>query len=139
VAVAHALTPLPDSSAKFFIGEWSGSGANGAYCYLTLNADGRGLVLIDGGSGDWLGARIKWHNRQQSVVVDTITPLPTSNRLRVMPLQNFTLSTGFNQSLTVKWSSRAESCNLQKIETTASHLNRARNVMNELPTAQGGQ
>jgi hypothetical protein len=136
VEAANALTPLPDSSYGFFSGEWSGTGAQGAYCYLNLNTDGRGLVLIDSGSGDWLGARIHWRNRQQSVEVEKTIPLPTSSQLRIMPLGQFTLSTGFNQSLKLNWSSRSDGCYLQKIEKTANHLTRARNVMNILPSSK---
>ena len=56
---AHALTPLPDTSPSFFSGEWAGAGEQGTYCYLNLSADGWGWVLIDGGAGDWLGARMQ--------------------------------------------------------------------------------
>jgi hypothetical protein len=62
---ANALTPPPDNSTGFFAGEWTGNGEHGAFCYLNLVADGTGLVLIDAGSGDWLGARMQWRNSRQ--------------------------------------------------------------------------
>jgi hypothetical protein len=126
---AHALTPPPDNSPGFFSGEWAGTGGHGAYCYLAMSADGHGVVLIDGGSGDWLGARFHWRNRQQSLEVDTITPVSSSNQLRIMPLGRFTVGSGFNQSLKVTWSDRTDGCNLQKSETTAHRLNTARSVL----------
>jgi len=139
VEVANALTPLPDSSPGFFSGEWAGTGEHGVYCYLKMSNDGRGLLLIDSGAGDWLGARIHWRNRQQSVDVEKIIPLPTSSQLRIMPLGQFTLSTGFNQSLKLNWNSHSNECNLQKIETTKNHLARARNVMNKLQSSKSAQ
>ncbi|HAR38102.1 MAG: hypothetical protein A2X56_10570 [Nitrospirae bacterium GWC2_57_13] len=86
LGTAHALTPLPDSSPVFFAGEWAGTGEQGAYCYLNLSADGWGWVLIDGGAGDWFGARIQWRNRQQSLQVEKIIPLTASTQRRIMPL-----------------------------------------------------
>jgi hypothetical protein len=139
VETASALTPLPDSSPGFFTGEWAGIGAQGAYCYLILNADGRGSVMIDNGSGDWLGARIKWRNRQQSLEIENIIPMPTSHQLRIMPLERFRLSTGFNQSLQLNWSDHSEGCYLQKIENTANHLSRVRSLMKKLPSPKRAQ
>jgi len=136
---AIALTPPLDNSSKFFSGEWDGAGAHGAYCYLKMNSDGHGLVLIDGGTGDWLGARIHWRNQQQTVEVDKIIPLKSSNQLRIMPLGRFTLNTGFNQSLQLIWSSNSNGCYLRKIETSVNHLTRARNVMNKLQSSKGAQ
>ncbi|MSN25511.1 MAG: hypothetical protein GJV46_06520 [Geobacter sp.] len=104
-----------------------------------MNSDGHGLVLIDGGTGDWLGARIHWRNQQQTVEVDKIIPLKTSSQLRIMPLGRFTLNTGFNQSLQLIWSSNSNGCYLRKIETSVNHLTRARNVMNKLQSSKGAQ
>ena len=59
---AHSQSPPPDNSPGFFSGEWSGTGEHGSYCYLRLNADGSGWVLSDGGSGDWLGAGVRWRD-----------------------------------------------------------------------------
>jgi hypothetical protein len=132
LATAHALTPLPDNSPSFFSGEWAGTGEHGTYCYLNLSADGRGWVLIDGGAGDWLGARMQWRNRQQALQVEKIIPLPASPQLRVMPLGTFVLSGGFNQSLRLTWNKQSGGCQLQKIETTARHRMRARSAIEGL-------
>lgn len=134
---AHALTPPLDSSAGFFAGEWSGTGAQGSYCYLDLKNDGRGIVLIDGGSGDWLGAQIQWRNRKQALDVEKIIPLPFSSQLRVMPLERFTVSTELNQTLKLTWSSHSDSCYLQKTDITANNLTRARNVSSRFPASKG--
>jgi len=132
LGTAKALTPLPDHSSSFFSGEWAGTGQQGAYCYLNLSTDGWGWVLIDGGAGDWLGARIQWRNQQQSLHVDRIVPVQSSPQLRVMPLETFALSSGFNQSLTLTWHEPSGGCQLQKIETSARHLFGARKTMESL-------
>ena len=133
VETANALTPLPDSSPGFFAGEWSGIGGQGSYCYINMKVDGRGVVLIDSGSGDWLGAQIQWRNRKQAVEVEKITPLPASSQLRIMPLDRFSLSTAFNQSLKLTLNGHSDGCYLQKIDTTANNLARARNVAKKTP------
>lgn len=133
---ADALTPWPDSSPSFFSGEWAGAGEQGAYCYLNLSADGWGWVLIDGGSGDWLGARMQWRNLKQTLQLERIIPLPTSTQRRIMPLTKFVLRSGFNQSLSLKWNAQSSACQLQKIDTTRSHLNRARSTLNGLLQAR---
>lgn len=131
VETAHALTPLPNSSPNLFAGEWSGIGGQGSYCYINIKADGRGLVLVNSGSGDWLGAKIRWHNRKQAVEVEKIIPLAASSQLRIMPLERFTLTTEFNNSLKLTLNSLSNSCYLQKIDTTVNNLARARNVANK--------
>lgn len=136
LGTANALTPLPDSSPSFFSGEWAGIGEHGTYCYLNLGADGWGWVLIDGGSGDWLGARMQWCNRQQALQVEKVVPLPTSTQLRVMPLEKFVLSSGFNQSLRLTWNEQSGICHLQKIGTMAQQLIRARTTINGLPPGE---
>jgi hypothetical protein len=133
---ANALTPLPDSSPSFFSGEWAGTGEQGTYCYLNLSADGWGWVLIAGGAGDWLGARMQWRNQQQALQVVKIIPLPFSSQRRIMPLTIFVLRSGFNQSLSLTWNAQSSSCQLQKIETTADHLNRARSLIDGLPQGE---
>lgn len=137
VETVNALTPLPDSSPGFFAGEWSGIGGQGSYCYLNMKVDGRGVVLIDNGSGDWLGAQIQWRNRKQAVDVEKITSLPSSSQLRIMPLERFTLSTEFNQSLKLTLNGQSDGCYLQKIDTTANHLAKARNIANKIPHSRG--
>jgi len=133
---ANALTPLPDSSPSFFSGEWAGTGEHGTYCYLNLSADGWGWVLIDGGSGDWLGARMQWRNRQQALQIEKIIPLQVSIQLRVMPLEKFVLSSGFNQTLRLTWNEKSGCCHLQKIGTTAQHLMRARRTIDGLQSGK---
>jgi hypothetical protein len=132
LGTAHALTPPPDNSPGLFAGEWAGNGEHGGYCYLKLGADGSGWVLIDGGAGDWLGARMQWHNQRQALQVDKIIPLVASARLRVMPLEKFLLGSGFNQSLKLTWNEQSAGCQLQKVDTTARHLDRARNAIEGL-------
>jgi len=130
--IASALSPPPDNSPGIFSGEWAGTGEHGSYCYLNLNDDGWGWVLIDSGAGDWLGARVQWHNRQQALEVEKIIPLPASTQLRVMPLGTFVLSGGFNQSLRLIWNEQSGGCHLQKVEATARHLVRARSAIEGL-------
>jgi hypothetical protein len=134
---ANALTPLPDTSPGFFAGEWAGAGERGSFCFLQLHTDGGGWVLVDGGSGDWSIAKIQWRNRQQVIQVDAVFPVPAAPRLRVMPLQHVGLSSGFNQSLTLIWNPPAGQCALQKVETTARHLKRARNALDDLLYSEG--
>lgn len=129
---AIALSPPPDNSPSLFAGEWAGTGERGSYCYLNLGADSRGVVLIDGGTGDWLGARVQWRNRQQTLQVEKVIPLPVSTQRRVMPLEAFVLRSGFNQSLSLTWNAQSSGCQLQKIETMARHLNRARTAIEGL-------
>jgi hypothetical protein len=135
LAPAQALTPLPDSSPAFFAGEWAGAAGQGGYCYLALDAGGTGVVLIDGGSGDWLGARLRWHNDRQSLQVDEVMPLAFSAQERMMPLPAFTLRSGLNQSLALAWGTASPGCQLQKTETAERHLQRARQALRALPAA----
>jgi hypothetical protein len=131
--MASAVTPLPDTSPGFFAGEWAGAAAQGGYCYLTLDVDGSGVVLIDGGAGDWLGARVQWHNEQQSLQVDKAMPLAFSAQRRVMPLQALVVHSELNQSLGLSWGGSPVGCHLQKIEATARQLQRARQAIQDLP------
>ena len=136
LGTANALTPLLDNSPSFFSGEWAGTGEQGTYCYLNLSADGWGWVLIDGGAGDWLGARMQWRNQQQALQVVKIIPLPFSSQRRIMPLAKFVLRSGFNQSLSLTWNAQLSGCQLQKIETMAHHRNRARSIIDGLPQGE---
>ncbi|HMU75130.1 MAG TPA: hypothetical protein PKD69_05115, partial [Elusimicrobiota bacterium] len=128
----HALTPLPDGSPAFFAGEWMGGGEHGGTCYLSLNADGSGTVMVDAGAGDWLGARLQWKNDRQSLQIVKTVPLPAAPRVRLGPLTNYTLSAGMNQSLRLAWNGSTCGCQLQKIETTARQLARAREALKAL-------
>lgn len=132
LGTARALTPLPDNSPGFFAGEWAGAGQHGAYCYLNLSADGRGWVFIDGGTGDWLGARIQWRNQQQSLQVEQIIPLQASPQRRIMPLEKLVLGSGFNQSLKLTWNEPSGGCHMQKTDTTARRLLEARKTLESL-------
>jgi hypothetical protein len=136
LGTANALTPLLDSSPSFFSGEWAGTGEQGTYCYLNLSADGWGWVLIDGGAGDWLGARLQWRNLQQALQVEKIIPLPASTERRIIPLAKFVFRSGFNQTLILTWNARSTGCQLQKIETMARHLNRARSIIDGMPQGE---
>ena len=136
IKTACALTPLPDESLGFFAGEWAGAGEQGAYCYLNLDARGRGWVLIDGGAGDWLGARIHWRNQHQSLQIEKIAPLRASTELRVTPLSSFSLANDFNQSLRLAWGHGASGCQLQKIDASADHLVQARGTLERLRRAK---
>ena len=126
---ARAQSPPSDNSAAYFSGEWSGPGEQGNYCYVKLATDGAGWVLVDGGSGDWLGARMQWRNRQQSLLVGKIVPLAASPQFRVMPLGTFVLASGFNQSLRLTWNRQIAGCQLQKVDTTARRLDAARSAI----------
>lgn len=129
---SHALTPLPDLSQDFFAGEWTGNGENGAACYLLLSPDGSGTVLIDGGSGDWLAARLQWRNDRQTLRVVQSVPMSVSPQERLGPLETFVLITGMNRSLRLTWNGQSTGCQLQKIETAARHLARAREALRSL-------
>jgi hypothetical protein len=137
VSTAGAQSPPPDSSPGFFAGEWAGPAELGGYCYLRLARDGTGVVLVDAGAGDWLGARIQWHNERQALQLDKVMPLAASPQRRLMPLQGLTLQAGLGQSMALGWGGRAAGCQLQKIEATEAHLQRARQVVRELPASTG--
>ncbi len=137
LGAANALTPRPDSSPGFFAGEWVGTGEQGTSCYLNLSADGWGVVLIDGGTGDWLGARMQWRNQQQSLLLEKVIPLTASTQRRIIPLAKFALRSGFNQSLSLTWDRLPSGCQLQKIGEMEHHLDRARRVSDELQLKEG--
>jgi hypothetical protein len=129
---ASAVTPPPDKSAGLFAGEWAGTGERGSYCYLKLSVDGSGGVLVDGGSGDWLGARIQWRNQQQSLLVERVIPWPAAPQQRIMPLEKLVISGGFNQSLKLTWNELSAGCQLQRVESTARRLDGARKAIDLL-------
>ncbi len=134
-----AASPPPDQSSAFFAGEWSGTGAQGSYCYLELAADGTGWVLLDGGSGDWLGARIRWHNQRQSLQVDDVVPLRASPARRIMSLEQVQLGGGFNQSLRLTSKSLPGGCDLQRVALQATRLDGARATVKGLRPAGSPQ
>ena len=131
--LAAAQAPLPDSSPDFLAGEWTATGERGSYCYMKLSLDGQGLVLIDGGAGDWLGARLLWQNDRQTLHVKKIIPMPSSSALRMRPLKEFSFRGSSNRSLTLSWSKNAPDFHLQRIDDTERHLQRARDAAKGLP------
>lgn len=135
IGTAHAQSPPPDSSARFFAGEWTGSGEQGAYCYVMLDVNGTGRVLVDAGSGDWSGARIQWRYRQQSLFVTSVTPMTMSVRLRLMPLRGLTLASQFNAGLLLRTAPQTPPCQLQRLDAAARQLRRARAVIEATPPA----
>jgi hypothetical protein len=138
IGSAHAQSPPPDGSVAAFAGEWIGTGEQGSFCFVKLVADGSGQVMIDGGSGDWLAARIRWRNEQQALRVDQVVPAPASVQKRIMPLQRLALHSGFNQSLVLTWSDRHAGCQMQRADLSAKRLARARDLVEKLPTGAGG-
>jgi hypothetical protein len=136
LGAASALTPLPDTSPAAWAGEWAGPGEQGSYCHLTLRADGQGWALVDGGSGDWLAARFLWQVRAQGPAVGHLFPAALSASRRTLPLAALKLAGGFNQSLTLRWSERVGVCQLQRVEASARHLQRAREALSGLRAAE---
>lgn len=135
IASAGAQAPPADRSAALFAGEWAGVGEGGTHCYLKLDADGRGWVLINArGVGELLGAQLLWRNQHQRLQVDEITPVTTSPRLRTMPLAKLSLSSGFNRSLLLAWGAPSATCQMQRTEVTAYQLSHARDVLEKLQT-----
>lgn len=139
VVAACALTPLPDQSAALFAGEWAGTGEAGSWCYAKLQTDGTGWLLVDGGSGDWLGARLQWSNQRQSLQVEKLTPMAASPQRRIMPLEKVRFASGFNQALAVVWSERSAACQLQRIDAAELKLKRAREALEGLPPVDGAR
>ncbi len=136
VGTARAQSPPPDASPRFFAGEWTGTGDQGAFCYIKFELDGTARVLVDAGSGDWLGARIHWRNQQQSLQVTSTAPMRSSPRLRVMPLPALTLTSRFNASLQLRWNARTPPCMLQRADDAARKLQGARAVSDAAPPAE---
>jgi len=128
VGTAYAQSPPPNRSPTAYAGEWAGAGELGSYCYVTLQLDGWGRVLVDGGAGDWLGARIQWRNLHQSLFIDKVLPSPASPPLRILPLEILVLRSGFNQSMTLTWNGHTAACQLQRVEKTQAQLARARSA-----------
>jgi len=139
LTVTQAQAPPPDSSPGYFSGEWAGTGEYGSYCYVMLTADGSGWVLMDGGAGDWRGAQVQWRNRLQSLQIERTIPLIASPQRRIMPLEDFSLGGGFNQSLSLTSTEPRGGCQLQKIETTAQHLAAARSAIEGLRLGESRQ
>ncbi len=135
VGHAGAQAPPPDQSAALFAGEWAGIGEGGTHCYLKLDSNGRGWVLIDAGAGDLLGAQLRWHNQRQSLQIDEITPIAASPRLRTMSLAKLNLFSGFNRSLKLEVPSGT--CQMQRTSVSADQLSHARDVVEKLQSDGG--
>lgn len=108
-----ALTPLPDETPAFFAGDWIGTGAEDMFCFIRLLPDGNGTVFVNSASGDWLGARIRWRNQQQSMVLIEASPLPAVPGRRLLSLTGLTLRSGVNHTLQLKPGERSPVCELQ--------------------------
>lgn len=112
-----ALTPPFDTRPGFFAGDWIGTGADDQLCFIRLQPDGNGTVLVSSASGDWLGARIRWRNQRQSLVLIEVSPevslFPAEPARRLMPLSGLTLRSGINQTLQLKPGERSPVCELQ--------------------------
>lgn len=112
-SASPALTPPFDSRPGFFAGDWIGNGADDMFCFIRLQPDGNGTVLVSGASGDWLGARIRWRNQRQSMVLIEASPLSAEPRRRLLPLTRLDLRSGINQTLQLKLGERSPVCELQ--------------------------
>ena len=108
-----ALTPPFDNRPSFYAGDWIGTGADDQLCFIRLQPDGNGTVLVSNGSGDWLGARIRWRNQRQSMELIEAIPLTAEPHRRLMPLSGLTLRSGINQTLQLKPGERSPVCELQ--------------------------
>ncbi len=137
LGVAQAQSPPLDHSPGLFTGEWVGAGERGSYCYLNLNADGWGWVLVDAGTGDWLGARLQWRNRRQALEISSVIPLQAPIQWRVYPLQSLAFDAGFNASLRLTWSDQVAACQLKRVSVMAQHLERARRTIEALQPQAG--
>ncbi|MBK7422092.1 MAG: hypothetical protein IPJ48_02755 [Propionivibrio sp.] len=117
----HKLQPGPYAafrySSRLFAGDWIGTGADDQLCFIRLQPDGNGTVLVSSASGDWLGARIRWRNQRQSLVLIEVSPevslFPAEPARRLMPLSGLTLRSGINQTLQLKPGERSPVCELQ--------------------------
>jgi hypothetical protein len=124
-----ALTPPLDNRPGFFAGDWIGTGAEDLFCFIRLQPDGNGTVLVSSASGDWLGARIRWHNQRQSMelieVSPKVSPFPAEPGRRLMPLSGLTLRSGINQTLQLRPGERSPLCELQLRDTVLGRAGQA--------------
>lgn len=134
---AAAQSPPLDRSSALYAGEWAGIGEYGAHCYLKLELNGRGWVLIDAGAGDLLGAQLRWRNHRQRLQIDEIIPVATSPHLRTMPLAKLNLVSGFSRSLRLDWNAPSGTCQMQRTTVSAFQLTQARDVLEKLQSGGG--
>lgn len=81
ISSGQALTPLPVSSPGFLRATGSAR-APKTNSFIHLQTDGVGTVLVRSASGDWLGARIRWRNQRQNVLLIDVSPLPADPQRR---------------------------------------------------------
>lgn len=111
---AQSLTPPLDSRPAFFAGDWIGTGSRDTLCFLRLQPDGSGTLLVGGASGDWQGARLRWRNQRQTIELLELSPLPADPSRRLMPLAPLTLHSGVNQTIQLMRGERLPLCELQR-------------------------
>jgi hypothetical protein len=139
---SQALTPVPDSTAAFLVGDWIGMGAGDAFCFMRLRPDGSGTVFVSGASGDWLGATIRWRNQRQRIVLIGFGPLPAEPQRRMMPLAQLVLNSGINQTIQLKSSENTPTCELQlraDVMGRAAQAERLLDVPADARKANGGK
>ncbi|MGB8694470.1 MAG: hypothetical protein WCD08_13275 [Steroidobacteraceae bacterium] len=125
-----ALSPPLDSSPAFFSGDWVGMGANDNFCFMRLRPDGLGTVLISSPSGDWVGARIRWHNQRQSMVVSEVNPLPGDPHRRLLPLSQLTLRVVFGGTFQLVLNTDIPTCELQRRTSVQRRMEEAELLLN---------
>lgn len=138
VRVAVAQSPPLDNQLAFFVGEWSGAGPQNAFCLVRLQdgGQGQGQVMVDAGSGDWSGARIRWQNKSQSLVVLGVQPWPERPLQRLHGLTHVELVSGFNGALTLRWGAPvgAQAASLCHLQRTTDHDRRLAAARLLMPT-----
>lgn len=135
---APAQSPLPDGSPAFFSGDWIGTGAQDNFCFMRLHPDGMGTVLAMSASGDWLGARIRWRNERQRIVVMAVHPLPGDPHRRLAPLPRLSLSMGFGSTMHLEMDKGSPVCELQRRAAVQRNVNNAEMLLNGPANAAGG-
>jgi hypothetical protein len=141
-ASVHAQSPPLDNSPAFFAGDWIGTGAQDNFCFMRLRPDGSGTVLAMGAAGDWLGARIRWRNQHQNIVVMAVYPLPGDPRRRLAPLTQLSLSKGFGTTIQLKLNKNNPLCELQRRASVQRNMAYAEMLLNDAAdgaSARGGR
>jgi hypothetical protein len=124
-----ALTPLPDSSNAFFVGDWIGVGADDNFCFMRLRSDGSGAVLVNGASGDWLGATIRWRNQRQNFALLEFIPMPFEPHRRLMPLKTLVVNSGVNKTIRLQSTDGDLGCELQLRADVLQHAEQAEHLL----------
>jgi hypothetical protein len=134
----HAQSPPLDSSPGYFAGDWIGTGARDNFCFMRLGADGTGTVLAMGGSGDWLGARIRWRNQRQNIVVVSVQPITNDPQRRLAPLTELTLSLGFGSTIHLMLAKDSPACELQRRAGVQRNVDNAELLLSAPPNDARG-